>query len=93
MFAYMIISAMLLVLACLFVLNHAIKTAATGYEDEFGFHEGSNPERPLSFGTDMEKAVAGHGIRALKAGFQARRVQKRAAKKSAGHAAAAPLPN
>ena len=44
MITSMIISALLLVLVAAAVLFESIRHASVGYQDEFGFHEGNDPQ-------------------------------------------------
>jgi hypothetical protein len=80
---YMLIGLFMLALVGLVFLNQSIKHAATGYEDEFGFHEGSDPHRSPDrvFGTQrIEVVQVGQ-----KNARSTRRVLERAAKQAAEH--------
>jgi hypothetical protein len=81
MIVYMIITLLALALAGLAVLNHAIKSAATGYEDEYGFHEGSEPQSTGDFAAALHAAVVEQVSESPSARFRTRRVLKRATKK------------
>jgi hypothetical protein len=86
MIVAMIITLLLLFLLALFVLEHSVKTASVGYEDEFGFHEGSDPQGAPVFSSETSLETSGNGGRAPKAGSRTRRILKRAAMQSLGHA-------
>jgi len=51
----MIITILALVLVGLAFLAHAIKHAAVGYEDDYGFHEGAIAPSPLAVVTEIAK--------------------------------------
>lgn len=80
MITNMIIAALFILLTGLFVLEYAIKNAASGYEDEFGFHEGLDPQRAMRTGADLPSAIVGHTVRALSSGNHSKRVSKRVAR-------------
>ena len=48
MISPMIISLIAVALVATVSIGYALKTAAVGYEDEFGFHEGLDPQRGFS---------------------------------------------
>lgn len=89
MIAYMIICALLFLLAGFLVLEHAVKTAAMGYQDELGFHQGSDPQRTAEFAPEMASVLVSHRTYAPRAGTRTRRILKRAARESVGHVSAA----
>lgn len=87
MITLMIVASLLVIIAGLFTLKHAVKHAATGYEDEFGFHEGADPQLAGSLHSALEtqeKSTARNGT-------SARRMQKRKASKSLHQGSAAPF--
>jgi hypothetical protein len=68
----MIIAGLFLLLAGLIVLEAAIKNATNGYQDEFGFHEGLDPQQALTFGADLSSAIAGHMVKTVPTESRAR---------------------
>jgi hypothetical protein len=87
MIALMILALLLVVIAGAVTLKYAVKNAATGYEDEFGFHEGSDPQRVGILMPALEGQVA----QGSKNVIRARRVQKRSVKKSQHQGSATPF--
>jgi hypothetical protein len=89
MITYIIISAVLVIgLAAFF---RAISAAAVGYEDEFGFHAGSDPQHPMSLaigGRALAKEVS--PLVAVK--VRRRRLFKRPARDSVSQSSSAPFP-
>jgi hypothetical protein len=83
---YMLTAIFILALAGLVLLNHSIKHAAVGYEDDFGFHEGADPHR------SPDRVFGAQRIEVLQLGLKnarrTRRVLERAAKQSAEHGTA-----
>jgi hypothetical protein len=90
MIVYMIITVLALALAGLAVLNHAIKSAVVGYEDEYGFHEGSEPQTACDYASAMHAAIIEQVSESTRTGFRARRALKRSAKKSIDNDSAVP---
>ena len=76
----MIIIVLVLSLAGLAFLNHVVKNAVNGYEDEYGFHEGAESQSAGDFATAMHAAVIEQVSNSPRASFLARRALKRAAK-------------
>lgn len=87
MIALMILALLLVVIAGVVTLKHAVKNAATGYEDEFGFHEGNDPQRVGI----LVPALEGQASLGSKNAVRARRVQKRSANKSQHQGSATPF--
>lgn len=86
MITFMIFIALLLALVGLFVVHEAIKNAATGYQDEFGFHEGIDPQHEIDFGSEMIGAP-----RPKKSILRARQLSKPTVRGAVGHESAAPF--
>lgn len=88
MIAYTIVT-LCLALVGLLVLQHAVKGAPVGYEDEHGFHEGINrqPEiaRAMAFEADLHAVAAGSIARGPKEGFRSRKFLVRTLRGSLGH--------
>ena len=82
---YIIIAALAVILVGLIVLEHAIKRAPLGYEDGDGFHEGSDPQRAMTFGDDLRTAASRPLAKAPRGGFRARRLFGHTLRKSVGH--------
>jgi hypothetical protein len=87
MIALMIITLLLVIIAGVVTLKHAVKNAATGYEDEFGFHEGADPQRAGILQAALEGPA---GLTSRKA-VRARQVPKRVASKSQHQGSATPF--
>jgi hypothetical protein len=87
----MIISVLFVALAGLAVFKYAIKHAASGYEDEYGFHEGLDPQRAMDFAARMHTAVAVQGASPAKLGRRTRRILKRLSRKPISQDSAAPF--
>jgi hypothetical protein len=83
--SYIVIAALAIILVGLIVLEHAIKSAPFGYEDGDGFHEGSDPQRAMTFGADLRTAAAKPLARAPREGLRAQRLFGRTLRKSVGH--------
>jgi len=88
----MIIAALSIILAGLIALEGAIKNAAIGYEDDFGFHEGLDPQRAIDIGARYPSAIAGHMVQTIVAENRPRRVSKRAPRKPVETGSVAPFP-
>jgi hypothetical protein len=88
--SYMIITILFLALAGLVTLNYFIKNAATGYEDEYGFHEGTDPQNAPDFATGIHAANV--ASREPKKGRLTRRILKRVSKKSVDQGNPIPSP-
>lgn len=82
MITEMIITASVLALVGLAILGVAVRGAPTAYEDQFGFHEGIDPQRAMDFGAELQVAAVVRSARVPKSGMRARRVLQRAAKTS-----------
>jgi hypothetical protein len=91
MITAMIITALLIALVGLAVLEYAIKHAASGYQDEFGFHEGLDPQGAMDFASQMHTVVAVQGASPQKAGKRTRRTLKRPSRKPISQDSAAPF--
>jgi hypothetical protein len=91
MITAMIITALFLALVGLAVLEYAIKHAAHGYEDQYGFHEGLDPQRAMDFAAEQHTAVAVQGAVPPKAGKRTRRTLKRPSRKPLSQDSAAPF--
>ena len=81
---YIVFTTLLIALVGLVVLNHAVKRAPVGYEDEHGFHEGVDPRRAMAFESELHGARTGPTARAPKEGFRTRRFLIRTLKRTVG---------
>ena len=91
MISTMIISTVFLILIGLAVLFRAYKHAAEGYEDEFGFHQGTDPEG-RTIRIRAARAVMAH--RAPKnAAVRVRRVSASDQRKMVEQGSTLPFPN
>jgi hypothetical protein len=93
MITYMTITVLTFALVGLAFLNEAIKTAAVGFEDDFGFHEGNEPQVAFDFATEMHAAVASPIALVPKVGVRRKRIQKSFTPESVDHGTAIPFPN
>jgi len=82
---YIIIAALAIILVGLIVLEHAVKRAPLGYEDGDGFHEGSDPQRAMTFGADLPTAASRPLAKPPGDGLRARRLFGHSLRKSVGH--------
>ncbi len=85
MISYIIIAALAIILVGLIVLERAVKNAPLGYEDGDGFHEGSDPQRGMIFGTDLQTAGPKPLAKAPREGFRTRRLFGHTLRRSVGH--------
>jgi len=83
--SYIIIATLAIILVGLIVLERAIKNAPLGYEDGDGFHEGSDPQRAMTFGSELQVAASKPLARAPREGFRARKLIGHTLRKSVGH--------
>jgi len=93
MIAYMIIAAAALALIGLATLYRAFRGATQGYQDEYGFHEGSDPQHPLVLGAANQVAMAGSASRISQLGARSRRALKRVSKEPVTQGSAVPFPH
>lgn len=87
MIVLMIVTVLLVAIAGLLTLKHAVKNSAVGYEDEFGFHEGSDPQRSMI----LQTALEGIAPPIAKTESRERSIPKRAVRKSQRQGSAAPF--
>lgn len=87
MIVLMIIALLLVIVAGVVTLKHAVKHAVTGYEDEFGFHEGVDPQRAGI----LQSALEGQAALTARKVIRGRRLRKRAIDKSQHQGSATPF--
>jgi hypothetical protein len=93
---FMIISILFLFLAGLVALNFAMKSAATGYEDEYGFHSGNEPQNAMDYAVLMHAEIVQQVVGDPKPSLRARRIIRRArqhsiSQEAIGHESAVPF--
>jgi hypothetical protein len=91
MISYMIITAVILMLLGLAVLLRARSTAVTGYEDEFGFHEGIDPQRRLVQASVGPVSAIAQAAKAGDGRAKAKRPSKRPSRDLVGQGSTAPF--
>jgi hypothetical protein len=67
-----------------------MKHASHGYEDEYGFHEGLDPQRAMDFAAQMQTPVAIQGIPTPATAKRTRHILKRLLRKPLSQDSAAP---
>jgi hypothetical protein len=89
MISYIIISAVIVI--GLTVFFRAINTATEGYEDEYGFHAGSDPQQQMSLAI-AGRAIAKESSPVVAVKIRRKRLFKRAARDSVSQGSSAPFP-
>jgi hypothetical protein len=89
MISYFIIAALLVVGLTAFF--RAINSAADGYEDEYGFHAGNDPQLQLSIAVSA-RAIAKEASPVLAVKVRQKRLFKPAARDSVSQSSSAPFP-